>query len=78
VGVIVGSGIFATPGVVLVDAGSVGLTLLAWLGAGVVALFSSFIYAELGSAIPHAGGDSEYLRVSLSLSLGEESPALLR
>lgn len=65
VGVIVGSGIFATPGQVLLNAGSVGLTLLAWVAAGVVALFSSFIYAELGSAIPHAGGDSEYLRVSI-------------
>ncbi|GAQ83257.1 amino acid transporter [Klebsormidium nitens] len=64
VGVIVGSGIFATPGQVLLNAGSVGLTLLAWLAAGVVALFSSFIYAELGSAIPHAGGDSEYLRLA--------------
>eukprot|EP00897_Mesotaenium_endlicherianum_P002783 jgi/Mesen1/2532/ME000161S01585 len=63
VGIVMGSGIFASPGVVLQDVGSVGMALVTWVVAGVVAYASSLLYAELGSAIPHAGGDGEYLRV---------------
>ncbi|GAQ88345.1 amino acid transporter [Klebsormidium nitens] len=66
VGIIVGSGIFASPGVVLQSTGSVGLSLLAWLGGGTLAMLSALIYAELGSSIPHAGGDSHYLRIGFS------------
>jgi amino acid transporter len=70
VGIIVGSGIFASPGVVLQSTGSVGLSLLAWLGGGTLAMLSALIYAELGSSIPHAGGDSHYLRVSQDCASG--------
>ncbi|CAI5990787.1 unnamed protein product [Closterium sp. NIES-65] len=64
-GVVVGSGIFATPGVVLLDAsGSPLLALLLWLLAGVVGYACCEVYAELGSFIPHAGGDGEYLQVA--------------
>jgi len=63
VGIIVGSGIFASPGVVLQDAGSVGLGLFAWVAASFMALCSGLVYAELGAAIPQAGGNAEYFRV---------------
>lgn len=63
-GVVVGSGIFASPGVVLGDVGSVGLALLTWTAAGCIAYCSSLVYAELGSSIPAAGGDGEYLRIA--------------
>ncbi|CAI6010170.1 unnamed protein product [Closterium sp. NIES-65] len=67
-GVVVGSGIFATPGVVLLDAsGSPLLALLLWLLAGVVGYACCEVYAELGSFIPHAGGDGEYLQVYAEL-----------
>lgn len=62
VSVIVGSGIFASPGLVLDTCGSVGLGLLSWLIAGVLATASSLVYCELGSMIPSAGGDYSYLR----------------
>ena len=68
VGTIVGSGIFTSPGVVLQDAGSVGLGLTAWVAASVVALCSSLVYAELGAAIPKAGGNAEFLRVCFLFS----------
>ncbi|CAI7868311.1 unnamed protein product [Closterium sp. NIES-53] len=64
-GVVVGSGIFATPGVVLLDSsGSPLLALLLWLLAGIVGYACCEVYAELGSFIPHAGGDGEYLQVA--------------
>jgi len=64
----VGSGIFASPGVVLQDAGSVGLGLLAWVVASFMALCSALVCAELGAAIPQAGGNAEYFRVCFPLS----------
>ena len=62
VSVIVGSGIFASPGLVLDTCGSVGLGLLSWVIAGVLATASSLVYCELGAMIPSAGGDYSYLR----------------
>eukprot|EP01045_Picozoa_sp_COSAG04_P026236 COSAG04_NODE_3605_length_2676_cov_1.456345_1_plen_213_part_00 len=64
VSVIVGSGIFASPGVILSTCGSVGLGLLAWLIAGVLATASSLVYCELGAMLPLAGGDYDYLRAA--------------
>ena len=68
VGIIVGSGIFTSPGVVLQDAGSVGLGLTAWVAASLMALCSALVYCELGAAIPQAGGNAEYYRVRISFS----------
>ena len=62
VSVIVGAGIFASPGVVLGTCGSVGLGLLSWVIAGMLATASSLVYCELGAMIPSAGGDFSYLR----------------
>ncbi|CAI7801028.1 unnamed protein product [Closterium sp. NIES-54] len=64
-GVVVGSGIFATPGVVLIDSGGAPISaLIVWLCAGVVAYSCCEVYAELGSSIPHAGGDGEYIQLA--------------
>lgn len=62
VGIIIGSGIFASPGVVLLKAGSVGLGITAWLVAAFIALCSALVSAELGAAIPQAGGNAEFLK----------------
>ena len=49
-----GPGIFALPSVV---AGSIGpLGILAYLGMGILTLFTALNYGELGAAIPVAGG----------------------
>ncbi|CAI5990786.1 unnamed protein product [Closterium sp. NIES-65] len=64
-GVVVGSGIFATPGVVLLDSGGAPISaLIVWLCAGIVAYSCCEVYAELGSSIPHAGGDGEYIQLA--------------
>ncbi|CAM6109321.1 unnamed protein product [Calypogeia fissa] len=68
VGIIVGSGIFTTPGVVLAQAGSVGEGLIMWLVAGGLTLCSALIYAELGTSIPVSSGDVEFLRTAFGPS----------
>jgi amino acid permease len=62
-GIIIGSGIFASPGVVLQHTGSVGLGCIAWLAAAFMALCSALVHAELGAAMPQAGGNAYYLKV---------------
>ncbi|HEX9166136.1 MAG TPA: amino acid permease [Gemmatimonadales bacterium] len=62
VGGIIGSGIFLNPAIVAQRAGTAALTLGAWVIGGMVALLGAFIYAELGSRAPRAGGGYVYIR----------------
>jgi hypothetical protein len=56
VGIIVGSGIFASPGTVLQSSGtSPYVSLLVWLCAGIMVLLGGLCFAELGAAIPLSG-----------------------
>ena len=61
VGSEIGSGIFSSPGSVLVHAGSVGMSLVAWVFAGLLALLGCACYAELGTMIPESGGEYSYI-----------------
>lgn len=61
VGMIIGSGIFLKPSVVLNDAGSPVMALVAWILGGVVTLCSALSIAEIASNIPRAGGLYTYL-----------------
>lgn len=63
VGMIIGSGIFLKPGVILSSAGSPTMALLAWVAGGVITLASALSIAELASAIPVHGGLYGYLEV---------------
>lgn len=60
VGIIIGSGIFSSPGVAMEAAGTAQTTLLVWFCAGLLCLWGSLCYAELGVAYPHAGGEYHY------------------
>ncbi|KAF9161137.1 hypothetical protein DFQ26_004823 [Actinomortierella ambigua] len=63
VGVIIGSGIFASPGPVLAYSKSVGVSLIIWFVSGLLAFAGALSYAELGSAMPStAGGEQAYLK----------------
>jgi basic amino acid/polyamine antiporter, APA family len=70
VGIMVGSGIFRTPGGVASQLGRPGLTLFAWLLGGVVAFMGSVIFAELATRYPQAGGKYVYAREAFGPRMG--------
>ncbi|TCK30513.1 amino acid/polyamine/organocation transporter (APC superfamily) [Ancylobacter aquaticus] len=65
VGIVVGIGIFRTPQIVALNVSSEWAFVGFWLIGGAVTLVGAFVYAELGSAYPHAGGEYHYLRRAL-------------
>ena len=62
VGIVIGSGIFLTTGIMAKSIPSAGLILLAWVVGGLLTLAGALTYAELGAAMPEAGGQYVYLR----------------
>lgn len=65
VGTMIGSGIFISPKGVLQSSRSVGLTMIVWLGCGIISLLSSLAYIELGTMIAMSGGEFSYINTSL-------------
>jgi APA family basic amino acid/polyamine antiporter len=59
---IIGGGIFTTTGLMARDLGDPMLILLLWSAGGLFAIGGAMVYGELGSRLPHAGGDYVYLR----------------
>lgn len=58
---IIGTGIFATPALILQSAGSVGSSLLLWLVGACIAGAGTAVYVEFGTGIPKSGGEKNYL-----------------
>src|SRR6266550_4550584 len=62
VGIMVGSGIFRTPGLVAAQLGRSWLTFVAWVLGGALAFLGALCFAELATRHPRAGGKYVYVR----------------
>ena len=69
-GTMIGTAIFVVPSVMLQQMGSPWRVILVWAFAGVLSLFGALGYAELGAAIPEAGGEYVYLHRSYGPLMG--------
>ncbi len=65
VGTMVGTGIFLKPSEMASVGGSVSVVYAAWIVGGLLSLFGALSFAELGAALPEAGGQYAYLRRGL-------------
>ena len=62
IGIVIGSGIFMTTGLMAEALPSPSFILIAWVLGGVMMIAGALTYAELGAAMPKAGGQYVYLR----------------
>lgn len=70
VGIMVGSGIFRTPGIVAAQLGRPWLTFIAWVLGGGLALLGALCFAELATRMPRAGGKYVYVREAFGVRAG--------
>lgn len=66
----IGAGIFTSTGFQAAELGHPGIIFLLWIVGGVLALCGALSYAELGAALPRAGGEYVYLRETYGGMLG--------
>jgi len=57
----IGAGIFTTSGLLMENLGNPNLMIILWVFGGLIALSGALCYAEVGSAIPKAGGEYAFL-----------------
>jgi amino acid transporter len=62
VGNVIGSGIYAKPGLIAAKAGDFRLILAAWVTGGILCILGALCFAELAVMLPRAGGLYVYLR----------------
>jgi basic amino acid/polyamine antiporter, APA family len=62
VGTMVGTGIFLKPAEMAREGRFVSIVFAAWIVGAILSLFGALAFAELGAAIPEAGGEYAYLR----------------
>lgn len=70
VGSTIASAIFIVPSTIALVFGSTMPTLLIWVAGGLVSLFGALCVAELGAAMPEAGGQYVYLGRAFHPALG--------
>jgi len=69
-GTMIGTAIFVVPSIMLQYVGTPLMVIVVWAFAGVLSLFGAMGYAELGAAIPAAGGEYAYLHRAYGPMLG--------
>ena len=66
VGTMIGTGIFLKPAEMARQGRYVSIVFAAWIVGALLSIFGALSYAELGAAIPEAGGEYAYLRRGFS------------
>lgn len=61
-GTVIGTGIFLVPSTIARETGSLFGTLLIWCFGALISVLGALSYAELGAALPEAGGEYAFLR----------------
>src|SRR6266705_1752653 len=69
-GTMIGTAIFLVSSDMLRDVGTPVMVLVVWVFAGMLSLFGALVYAELGAAIPEAGGEYVYLHRAYGPMMG--------
>ncbi|MEJ2138966.1 MAG: amino acid permease [Gammaproteobacteria bacterium] len=67
---VIGAGVFTTTGFQAADLGNPMIILALWLLGGVLAYCGALCFAELGAAMPDAGGEYIYLRETNGRAFG--------
>jgi APA family basic amino acid/polyamine antiporter len=62
VGTMIGTGIFLKPAEMAREGRTVSVVFAAWIVGAILSIFGALSFAELGAAIPEAGGEYAYLR----------------
>src|SRR5271154_5670361 len=62
VGTMIGTGIFLKPSEMAREGRYVSVVFAAWIVGAILSLFGALSFAELGAAMPEAGGEYAYLR----------------
>ena len=62
VGTMIGTGIFLKPAEMAREGKSISVVFAAWIVGAILSIFGALSFAELGAAIPEAGGEYAYLR----------------
>jgi APA family basic amino acid/polyamine antiporter len=70
VGSVIGVGIFRTTGQVVRAAGGGTSAMLVWLVLGALSLVGAYVYADLATRVPEAGGPYAYVRVAFGRFAG--------
>jgi basic amino acid/polyamine antiporter, APA family len=69
-GTVIGTGIFLVPSLMLSHVGTPLKVMAVWVFAGLLSFFGALGYAELGGALPEAGGEYVYLREAYGSGMG--------
>jgi len=69
-GTMIGGGIFVVPSIMLRQVGAPSLVFAVYVLAGVLSLFGALGYAELGAALPQAGGEYVYMHRAYGPAMG--------
>ena len=66
IGSVVGAGIFALLGEVILQAGN--LSYYSFIIAGIAAMFSGYSYAKLSGKYPDSGGLTDYFKIDMRIN----------